>query len=461
MRKTSSKGGRAAASDPSFSISRRSFLRRCTITAAVSGLPVWFLERELYADAGQPRPPAPNDRPGIGLIGCGGMGRGDADNASRFGNIVAVCDVDQGHLDQAVKQFTKGGKAPAAYPDFRKLLARPDIQVVVNATPDHWHTLVSLAASRAGKDIYAEKPLTLTIDEGQRLVKAVRQNKTVLQTGSQQRSMARFRLACELVRNGRIGQLKEVVVWLPAGLREGPFSEAAVPEGLNWDFWLGQAPKVPYMPQRCHTTFRYWYDYSGGTMTDWGAHHNDIALWAIGQPGPVAAEGQALAQPIPGGYTAFSEYEVKFTYAGGPIHTVRSTTADSIYGSVLDRAGHRNGVRFEGSAGWIWVSREEIQASDKALIETPLPEGAKRLYSSDDHMGNFFECVRSRKLPVADVETGHRGASICHLGALSLRLGCKLEWDPAAEQFIGSNAKQANGYLAREMRKPYDYGFGV
>ena len=442
-----------------FNISRRSFLKTCAGTAAATGLPAWFIQRELLGDSTRPKPLGPNDRPGIALVGCGGMGRGDAKNASRFGEIIALCDVDEKHVNQAGEQFGKDGKVPAKYNDFRKVMERDDVQVIITGTPDHWHTLVNLAATQAGKDVYGEKPLTLTIDEGKHMVKAVRKHNTVLQTGTQQRSDARFRLACELVRNQRIGQLKEVTVWLPAGLREGPFEPKPAPPELNWDFWLGQAPKVDYMPQRCHLYFRYWYDYSGGTMTDWGAHHNDIALWAIGLPGPVEAEGKALAQPIPGGYTAISEYDVKFTYSTGVIHNVRTTKADNIFGGVEDPVGQRNGVRFEGTQGWIWVNRGNLRASDKALIDTPLPEGSQRLYNSEDHMGNFFDCVRSRKLPIAHVEAGHRSASISHLGAVALRTGLKLKWDPLAEKFVGDNSKEANKYLAREMRKPYDYKF--
>jgi predicted dehydrogenase len=358
------------------------------------------------------------------------MGRGDGANAQRFGDLLAVCDVDRTHVEQAAKQLTKDGKTPSIYSDFRKLIERDDIDVIVAATPDHWHTLVNLGATKAGKDVYGEKPLTLTIDEGKRLVQAVRQNKTVFQTGSQQRSDAKFRLACELVRNGRLGKLKEIIVWLPAGLREGPFKSEPAPAGLDWDFWLGQAPKVEYVPQRCHLFFRYWYDYSGGTMTDWGAHHNDIARWAVGLDGPTTVEGKALAQPIPGGYTAISEYEVKFTYANGVIHTVRTTKADNIYGGVEDPEGQRNGVRFEGTNGWLWVNRGNLRASDKALVDTPLPESAWRLYVSDDHMANFFDCVRSRKAPIANPEVGHRSATMCHLGSIALRTGLKLEWDP-------------------------------
>src|SRR5579859_903440 len=434
-------------STTSFNISRRSFLKACCLGVGTGSLPVWFLERELASAATASGSLGPNDRPGIALVGCGGMGQVDAGLAARFGDIVAVCDVDQKHAEQAATKFTKGGKVPEKFNDFRKVMERSDIHVIITATPDHWHTLVNLAATQAGKDVYGEKPLTLTVDEGKHIVKAVRKHKTVLQTGTQQRSDARFRLACELVRNDRIGQLKEVTVWLPAGLREGPFESKPVPSELNWDFWLGQAPKVDYMPQRCHLYFRYWYDYSGGTMTDWGAHHNDIALWAIGLPGPVAVEGKALTQPIPGGYTSISEYDVKFTYSNGVIHNVRTTKADNIFGGVEDPAGQRNGVRFEGTQGWIWVNRGNLRASDKSLIDTPLPEGAQRIYNSNDHMGNFFDCVRSRKLPIAHVEAGHRSASISHLGAIALRTGLKLQWDPSAEKFVGENSKEANKYL--------------
>ena len=454
-----SKGGKPPSVHTKYCyVSRRSFLKSCSLAAAATGLPIWFLERELTA-APAPRKLGPNDRPGIALVGCGGQGKGDAGNASRFGDIVAICDVDASHVEQAAKQFTKDGKVPAKYSDFRKVMEREDIHAVINGTPDHWHTLINLAATLAGKDVYGEKPLTLTIDEGKRLIEAVHKNKTVLQTGTQQRSDARFRLAVELVRNGRIGKLKEVTVWLPAGLREGPFKTAPVPAGLDWDCWLGQAPKVEYVPQRCHTYFRYWYDYSGGTMTDWGAHHNDIALWAIGLPGPVEVEARPLAEPIPGGYTAYSEYDVKFTYANGVIDNVRTTTADNIYGGVEDPQGQRNGIRFEGSNGWIWVNRGTLRANDPELIKTPLPENAERVYASDDHMGNFFGCIRSRKLPICDVEVGHRSACISHLGAIGLRVGRKLHWDPAAEKFVGENAKEGNAFVAREMRKPYDYGF--
>jgi predicted dehydrogenase len=442
-----------------FQVSRRSFLQHCTVTAVATGLPAWFLQRELASAAPARRPLGPNDRPAIALVGCGGMGSGDAQNASRFGDIVAVCDVDQGHVEAAVKRFTKDGKVPAAFRDFRKVMERDDIHIIIQGCPDHWHTLVNLAAIQSGKDVYGEKPLTLTIDEGKRLMKAVRAKQGVLQTGSQQRSERKFRLACELVRNGRIGKLQQVTVFLPAGLRAGPFQTSPVPAGLDWDYYLGQAPKVDYVKERCHTTFRYWLDYSGGTMTDWGAHHNDIARWAIGLEGPVAVESRVLAEPIPGGYTAISDYEVTFTWANGVRQVVKSTKDDNIFGGIVSKEGQRNGVKFEGSDGWIWVNRADLAASKDDILTTPLPESASKLEVSNDHMGNFFDCVRSRKDPVAHVEVGHRSASICHLAAISMRLRRKLQWDPAKELFVGDGASEANAHVAREMRKPYDYSF--
>jgi predicted dehydrogenase len=440
-------------------ISRRSFLRRTTAAAAATGLPVWFIERESAFAAEHGRVLSPNERPGIALIGCGGMGTGDARNASRYGDLVAVCDVDRAHTDRAVGRLEKDGKKPEVYSDFRKLLERKDVHAVINGTPDHWHSLINIAAAKAGKDIYSEKPLTLTIDEGKHVVRAVRDHKVVLQTGTQQRSSQRFRMACELVRNGRIGKLKEVTVWLPAGVRGGPFKTQAVPEHLNWDFWLGQAPMAEYMPERCHVTFRNWYDYSGGTMTDWGAHHMDIGYWAIGLPAPTRIESKPLTLPVPGGYTAISDYEVKFTYPNGVVFNVRTTPDDSPFGVPLKPDGQRNGIRFEGSDGWIWVNRDEIQATDRELLSKPLPDDAERLYASNNHMENFFDCMKTRKDPIADVETGHRSASVCHLGAISLRTGKSLEWDPQAESFTGEHATEANRHIAREMRKPYDYSF--
>ena len=442
-----------------FHISRRSFLQKCALAAGASGLPLWFCQRELDAAEASPAVTSPNGRPGIGLIGCGGQGQGDAQNASRYGDIVAVCDVDQQYVDAAAQRFTSNGRTPAKYGDFRKLLERNDIHVIVQGTPDHWHTLINIAAAQARKDVYGEKPLTLTIDEGRHVIKAVRHHKIVFQTGTQQRSSRSFRLACELTRNGRIGKLTEVNVFVPAGLRGGPFKKVPVPAGFDYDFWLGQAPAAEYFTERCHANFRWWFDYSGGPVTDWGAHHNDIARWGIGLDGPVAVEARVITPPLPDGYTTPSEFAATLTWENGVIQTVKTTVDDSPYGAVINENGQRNGVKFIGTDGWIWVNRDGISASDKELLHTPLPDSALRLEVSNNHMGNFFDCVRSRQDPIANVETGHRSASIGHLIIIALRTGRKLAWNPKKEKFTGESAGEANGYLARQQRGPYNYHF--
>jgi predicted dehydrogenase len=430
------------------------------MAAASTGLPLWFVERKLSAQETTNKAVAsPNDRPGVALIGCGGQGMGDAGNATRYGDIIAVCDVDQRHLNSAVQRFTRDGKTPDKFTDFRKLLQRDDIHAIVQGTPDHWHTLINIAAAKAKKDVYGEKPLTLTVDEGRHVISAVRENKIVFQTGTQQRSSPRFRLACELVRNERIGKLKEVNVFVPAGIRGSHFKPVPVPDGFNYDFWLGQARLEEYFTERCHSSFRWWWDYAGGPVTDWGAHHNDIARWGIGLDGPIAIEARVITPPLPDGYTTPSEYEATLTWANGVRQTVKTTTADSPFGAVLDANGQRNGIKFIGTDGWIWVNRDEITASDNQLLRTPLPDNAVKLEVSNNHMGNFFDCIRSRRDPISNVETSHRSACIGHLIIIALRTDLKLQWDPEKEIFTGDGAAAANPYLAREMRKPYDYSF--
>ena len=421
--------------------------RRIALKAA-AGLPLSLL-------AGPPAFARRDDKPKIALVGCGGMGRGDAQNAGRFGTVVAVCDVDAGHAAEAAKQF----KTDRVYADFRKLLEKEkDVSVVVNATPDHWHTLVNIAAVRAGKDVYGEKPLTLTIDEGKRLVAEVKKHGRVFQTGSQQRSDGQFRKAVVAVRAGRLGKLTSVTSTLPAGLTGGPFQPSPVPPGLDWEMWQGQAPAADYVKERCHVNFRFWLEYSGGTITDWGAHHNDIVRWALNQPGPVAVEGKRLSDPVPGGHTTPAEYDVTFTWADGLTHHCQSTTASSIFGSTAKaktRTETAHGVKFEGTDGWLFVTRGKLEASRPEIL-ADLPDPAKLgVYVSNDHMGNFFECVKTRKAPIAEAAEGHRSVTVCHLGGIALRLGRKLSWDPAKEEFAGD--KEANGMVAREQRKPWTY----
>lgn len=436
---------------------RRDALKLGLSTSAAAALPHWFVERCVGEEATSTETKSPNERPHVALVGCGGMGMGDAANAAKFGDIVALCDVDTSHLDKARKTYKKA----KTYRDYHEVCDLSNVDIILNATPDHWHTLVNLSAIHSGKDVYSEKPLTLTIDEGKRLVAAVKKTGRILQTGSQQRSNKTFRLACELVRNGRVGKVERVRAWLPTGLREGPFATKPVPKELNWDFWQGQTPNVDYVPERCHRMFRYWYAYSGGTMTDWGAHHNDIALWGLGRDGsgPVSIEGERLIEPIPDGYEAASQYRVKYIYDDGVEHHAITTSANGWSGNVLGepKEGEKyHGVQFEGPNGWIYVTRgDKIEASDPELIKTELPASAMRLYTSDNHMGNFFDCVKARKAPICAVEIGHRSASVCHLGSIAIRLGRKLHWDPQAETF--KDDADANKMLAREMRKPYTY----
>jgi predicted dehydrogenase len=248
-------------------------------------------------------------------------------------------------------------------------------------------------------------------------------------------------------------------VFVPAGIRGGPFKKVPVPKTFNYDFWLGQAPKARYYAERCHGNFRWWFDYSGGPVTDWGAHHNDIARWAIGLDGPVAIEARVVTPPLPNGYTTPSEFEATLTWANGVKQVVKTTTDDSPYGAILNENGQRNGLKFIGTDGWIWVNRGEISASDEQLLQTPLPDNAIRMEVSDDHMGNFFDCVRSRKDPIANVEGGHRSACIGHLIIIALQTGRKLEWNSEKEIFTGDGAAKANNRIARKMRKPYNYSF--
>jgi predicted dehydrogenase len=442
--------------------------------AAALSLPAWFVE-ETLAQSPAPRPSAANDRPGIALIGCGGQGTNDAKLASRFGDVVAICDVDDHHVADAALEFPKAKR----HRDFRDAVAQKDVDVVVVGTPDHWHTLVNIHAMRQGKDVYSEKPLTLTIDEGKHLVEVARQTKRVFQTGSQQRSSREFRLACEVVRNGRIGKLRHVLVGLPAGPRGGPIEKQPVPEWLNWDLWQGQAPAVDYVPQRCHGSFRYWYEYSEGTITDWGAHHFDIAHWGLGadRGGPLSVFGRELSDYIVDGYTTPSDFFIEYEYPNDVRLSCVSTRNGEGAGHMWrgrrrgaggapaeepprvearQRKGNlENGVWFEGADGWVFVTRGRVEASGPEILNDPLPPGAERLYASDDHMGNFFECVKSRKQPICEAEIGHRSVSAAHLGAISIRLGRKLKWDPAKEQFVGD--AEADKMLSREMREPWGY----
>jgi predicted dehydrogenase len=345
-------------------------------------------------------------------------------------------------MQEAVKAF---GEGTQGYVDYRELIARPDIDAVVIGTPDHWHAVMAIAAMRAGKHVYCEKPLTHNVAEGVALSRVARETGRAFQVGSQQRSDGRFRLACEVVRNGRIGKIKRVEARLPGGSAGGPFPEQPYPQDLDWNRWLGPSPYTEYVKERTHGSWRHWYEYAGGMVADWGAHHYDITQWALGtdDTGPVSVQSKGTFPPQAkekNAYNTPTEYEITYVYATG-IPLVGTNKGE-------------NGVRFEGENGWIFVSRGKIEASDKAILEDALPANAVRLYKSDDHAQNFVDGVRNRKECICPAEVGHRSASVCHLGNISLRLGGrKLEWDPKREEF--KDDREANALRSRVMRRPW------
>jgi myo-inositol 2-dehydrogenase/D-chiro-inositol 1-dehydrogenase len=401
---------------------------------------------------GQEKSAAKVERLGVGSIGLRYQGTVDTHKAAMYGDVVAVCDVDRHVRDQAKASF---GSTPRSFDDYRDLLQRKEVDVVVIGTPDHWHTKMAVEAMRAGKDVYVEKPLTLTIDEGKILRRAAKETGRVLQVGSWQRSDSRFRLAVELVRAGRIGKLQKVEVVLGKNKVGGPFKRKPAPSNLNWDMWQGQTPDTPYIQERCHYTFRWWYDYSGGQMTDWGAHHLDIAQWAINSL-PVEISGTAKYPTTPDGYDVAIDFGVAYKYANGVTLTVADTG--------------RNGILLTGEKGRLFVNRGTISGKPvEELAANPLPRDQFGVYDFDNrerperagkleaiinHMGNFFDCVKTRKTPISDVESQHRSVSTCHLGNIAMKVGRTLKWDPEKERFVGDD--EANKLLARKQRSGYE-----
>jgi predicted dehydrogenase len=459
-------------------LSRRGFMERSLAAAVGAGLPLWYA-REMAE--GQLRAADETKKVGdvirIGLVGCGGQGRGVMRGAMGTGKsgvkVVAVCDVDAKRRAETIEKDLKGDSSVTSFEDFRQLNDMKNLDAVIVGTVDHWHTLVSIDAMKKGKDVYCEKPLTLTVDEGKKLVKVAKETKAIFQVGSQQRSDARFRLAAELARNGRLGKLKIVETRIGDNPQGGPFKESSVPEGLNWDFWQGQTPNVPYIKQRCHYEFRWWYEYSGGKMTDWGAHHLDQAQWALGmdESGPVSVESLATEPSRdPSSYNCHHKFLVTYGYASG----AKLLCSDRQLTNSFETR-HDNGVLYVGEGNkWIFVNRSVIEASDQAerpepgkkskgiagrkggpskLLDEALGSDATRLYKSDNHMKNWLDGIRTRKPCVCTAEVGHRSVTVCHLGAIALRLGGKrLEWDPAKETFVKANAAEGNKMLSRPMR---------
>jgi predicted dehydrogenase len=391
----------------------------------------------------------PGDRITIGFIGFGKRSRQILGRFLRIegAQVVAVSEVVRERREQGRKLVDKhyaqpGARGPstgcAAYNDFRELLARDDIDAVVIGTPDHWHAIQTVAAAAAGKDIYCEKPMSLVIAHGRKMVQAVRRHDVIFQTGSQQRSEygGKFRQAVELVRNGRIGTVKRVHVGVggppvPCNLPDEP-----CPDGTDWEMWNGPAPARGYHHELCprgihnhFPAFRRYREYAGGGLADMGAHHFDIAQWALGmdESGPVRIE------PPPGNATK----GLKFTYASG---------VEMFHGGV-------GGCTFEGTKGTIVVTRGSITSDPPEILEQPIGPDDKRVYRSRDHARNWLMCVRSRKRPICDVETGHRSATICHLANIGYELRRPLTWDPEKEQFAGD--AEANRLRDRAVRAPW------
>jgi predicted dehydrogenase len=418
-------------------LTRRDFLRQ-TRNAALAGVslavPNIFLNQTRAATGENP-----SELVRVGFIGVGGQGTSNMNALMK--HAVAVCDVDQKHLAAAKRlvETKNPGRTCAAFGDYRKLLESRDIDAVLISTPDHWHTLPAIHACQAGKDVYCEKPLTLTIEEGRALVKAARKYHRIVQTGSQQRSDPKFLKACELIRSGYIGKVKTVKVGLPGvnyAERAKPLTvpDSDPPPELDYDMWLGPAPWRPYNKHRVHYLFRFYWDYSGGQMTNWGAHHLDITQWALGmdESGPVEIEAIAEFNKDKL-YETPQTFDITYRYANGAV--------------VLCNSGggkYKMGARFEGEKGVLYVNRGALESEPEAIVEQELKDSDTRLYRSRNHHQNWIECIKSRKPPICEVAIGHRSATVCHLGNIAIQAGRKLQWDPAKEQLLGEpvNVKQ-------------------
>ncbi len=419
-----------------------------------------------------------NDRPTFATIGLRNQGWGITNKTTPYADFVALADVDANVLAENVSKLEKKqGKKPDAYVDYRKILDRKDIDAVMIATPDHWHTKIAVEAMYAGKDVYCEKPLTLTIAEGKLIEKVVKETGRVFQVGTMQRSESgqRFLQAVAMVNEGRIGKVEKVTCGINGMTGSPEIPVADIPGGLDWDKWLGPAEKVDYraLPEmrkgygggvplysNCHYSFRNWHEYSGGKLTDWGAHHVDIACWALG----ASDTGPSKVKPL--------EYELACEYKDGyPVVDDRYNVATNFriqadmpndVEMIITSAGD-NGILFEGTEGRFFVNRGKIVGAPiEALKENPLPEGAiEKVYGGPvpaNHSVNFIECMDSRKQPISDVWSHNRMLEICHLSNIAMRLGRELNWDPEKREVIGD--EQANTFLSRESRKGYEIQMG-
>jgi predicted dehydrogenase len=467
--------------------SRRQFLK--TSAAAAAAVPYFSWSAPLLAQDAKTQ--SKNDRPILGCIGTGDRWNAVGPQAMNFSDCVAVCDVDANHAakgkTRSEENHAKKGRQRTVevFEDYRKLLDRKDIEVVTIVTPDHWHSKIAIDAMKAGKDVYCEKPLTLTIDEGKQILKVLKETGRVFQVGTQQRSEmnarinenresridTQFLVAVALCHAGRLGEIKKVRCVIGGAPTSGEIPKAPVPSHLNWDMWLGQAPMTDYIQgafgnnrsypeSRTHYEFRWWYEYSGGKMTDWGAHHVDIAQWAIqmDQTGPTTIQGEAT-HPVPlkdGVPTASNRYN-----AASKFHIICNFPNN--VEMTIDADGE-NGITIEGAKGTIFVSRgalRDVEGKGSVVADlkrNPLPEDALTKLCKGkkpgNHMGNFFECCKDRSLPISDVPTHHRAMTTCHLANIAIRLGRKITWNPQTEQITGD--AEANKWLKREQRKGYE-----
>jgi predicted dehydrogenase len=421
-------------------VNRRNFIKRVSAASAGAALfPASVPSRVFGADA-------PSNRTVMGFLGVGSQGSG---LLNRFLNspevqVVGICDVDARHAKRAKENVDRkyGNQDCATYADFRELIGRGDLDAVCIAVPDHWHALLAVTAARAGLDIYGEKPLARSIREGQAICDAVRRHGRVWQTGSMQRSMPGFRTACELVRNGRIGKVRKVEVGLPTGKGCEPQAAMPVPEGLDWEMWLGPAPQAAYTEKRCHWNWRWILDYSGGQLTDWAGHHIDIAHWGLGfeRTGPQTIEGKG-DYPSDGLWNAPTNYLFDCTYADGTVV------------HVGDGKHFPNGTKWIGDKGWIFVSRGKLEAEPASILKEVTGPGEIRLYESRDHQQNFLECIRSRQPTVTPVDQALRSISVGLLGEIAMLTGRKIRWNPDTQEIL--NDPGASLMLGRTYREPW------
>ena len=422
---------------------RRSFLKDTALGGAILGLSP-RTHRSLFAAE------SPNERVRIGMIGVGNQG-GPKNNMKYFlKNIVALCDLDKTYLGEASDFLQKqAGLSAVMTDDYRRLLDAKDIDAVVVTVPDQWHATMTIEACKAGKDVYCEKPLTLVIGEGKPMIDAARKYKRVVQTGTMQRSGAEFILAVDLVQKGIVGKVHSVNVTLPSpnwiDRAKSPVPNSAPPEGFDYNRWLGPAPERPYNKNHVHYLFRFFWDYSGGQQTNFGAHHLDIAQWGLGmdESGPTSVEGSAVFNPD-GWYETPDTTEIRYTYANGVNMTCRQK---------LGTKNPDQGTEFIGDKGSLFVYRGGIVANPPELLKGVEIPKIVNSQANTSHVNNFLDCVKSRKVPAADISIGHRSATVCHLGNIAVRTKKKIQWDPKTETIVGD--PEASKWLTKEYRSPW------